>query len=254
MSPKAEQPRGHGHGPDIESVAASTVVRTLQFYRRCVQPHRIAILLAAIAVIIALVVVLSMQARGRARQAAGFAALQKAESVESLTDIAREYKGNQPGMHAALEAARRLYETGKYEQAADRFAVFRSDFPDSDLIDAARLGEAYALEAAGKQPQAEDRFSTFAAETLQDNLRLDAYLGAARNAMAQDKLAEAKNWIEKAEANADEPSQDERINAALEQLQRRRNTPIQAPATPADADAEAAGTETPESTDSPESP
>lgn len=227
----------HGHGAAGHSTDAD-VNRALRIYRRFLKPYRVPILGTLLVVMIALAVAAGSRARKRARQAAGFGALRQAESAEALAETAREYEGSRAGERATLAAAQRLYQSGRYTRAGDAYSMFLQDYPQSELADAALMGEAYALAAAGKDAQAEERFATIAAETLNDNLRLDAYLGAGRSALAQDKLAEAENWIEKARDVASQPAHNERVEAALDYVRRQRHEPIAAvaPATEPETD------------------
>ncbi|OGV70012.1 MAG: hypothetical protein A3K19_11245 [Lentisphaerae bacterium RIFOXYB12_FULL_65_16] len=163
----------------------------------------------------------------------GFAEVKKADTVETLDVIAEAQAGTRVGELASLKTAHRLYEEGKYEQAAARFAQFTQKYPDSPAATGARLGEAYALETAGKQKEAGQQFAAIAKLGGDSAGARDAMCGAARCALAQGLLGEAETWYKQAKDLPDtSPMDKDRIEQALKDLAAKRAAnPVAAAAT-----------------------
>ncbi|MBT3376152.1 MAG: hypothetical protein HN742_07355 [Lentisphaerae bacterium] len=182
----------------------------------------------AITAILAIWLVIGV-AKGVAQNtlAKGFSAVAAAETTDELTDVARKYKGTQAGAQAETKLARMLFAEGKFDQAATRFSVLISEYPKSELIDSARLGEAFALEADEKTIQAEKRFEELATAAQDGGIRLESLLGAARCARLQNKLAVAADQLQKALAAvpADDSQRSKDVQILISEVERLRSAP-----------------------------
>lgn len=184
-------------------------------YARWILPYswRVALLILGILACVAGVKVLA--GRQGDRDGAAFAALSKAESTDALLAVARDHDGTAVAARAQFEAARRLYDEGKYDQAVTKFALARKAAGSGAVAVSATLGEAYAMEASGKPELAEKSFAATAATVTSDALALDAWLGAGRCAKAQGKLTQAKDYYDKAKLTAgDSPFARRRVEEA----------------------------------------
>lgn len=187
-------------------------------------PYGRQIAAAVLLVLVAIAVVRVVSARREERLGAGFAALSKAEDTEALQAVARDHDGSPAAARARLQAARRLYDEGKYDQAATAFSLAHKAAADPALAVAAGLGEAYAVEASGQPEAAEKTFADMAAKTDSKAMAIDAWLGAGRCAKAQGKLAEAEKYLERATAAVgDNQVAQWRVNEVRQALQASRH-------------------------------
>ena len=157
---------------------------------------RVAVALGLLVLVLILVAV--WQAQRADRLASGYAAIKAAGTAEKLGAVAKEYSGSVIAAQATFAQAKRLFDDGKFDQAASRFSVFCRDFPRDPLVIQASLGEAYALEAGGKAPIAEKKFAEIAKSVKDLDLMADAYLAAGRCAESQGKAKEAEAWYKSA--------------------------------------------------------
>lgn len=220
----------HGSGaPD----AATDAIRGL--YARWILPYSWRIALLILAVLGCVAVAKIMAGRQGESDGVAFAALSKAESTDALLAVARDHDGTAVAARAQLQAARRLYDEGKYDQAITKFSLARKAAGTGAVAVAAALGEAYATEASGKPEVAEKSFADTAGTVTSDALALDAWLGAGRCAKAQGKLAEAEKYYGKAkQAAGDSPFARRRVEEATAALSSARHaTRAEEPAKPA---------------------
>jgi len=206
-------------------------------FEKWLLPYGRQIAVAVLLVLVAVAAVRMVSARRAERLGAGFAALSKAEDTEALQAVARDHDGSPAAARARLLAARRLYDEGKYDQAATAFSLAHKAAQDPALTVAASLGEAYALEASGKPEAAEKAFADIAAKAGSQAMAIDAWLGAERCAKAQGKLAEAEKYLERATASVgDNQVAQWRINEVRQALLASRHaTRASEPAAPAAA-------------------
>lgn len=204
---------------------------TRTLYDDWVKPYSRHICITAVALVAIVAVVIGVSSARAAKVARGFAALQAAEDAQAFIDVADEFSGTAPGVQASLEAARRLYEEGKYDQAATRFALVLQTYADLPVAEAARFGEAYSLEAQKEYQGAQKRFADLV-ESVADTAKIvDACLGVARCARAQGKFAEAGKWIQRASERQAEGVLAYRIEEARKALEAAQVTrPEPAPA------------------------
>jgi tetratricopeptide (TPR) repeat protein len=200
-SPYARNPYPSGRDAEPDNSPEAAFVRALVGAWNSAKPHLNTGALILLAVLVVIAVVFGVNARRRATVARGYAAVASAESTDELLDVAKEFAGTGAGAQASMSLARRLFEEGKYAQAATRFSLFCQEYPEHAEARAARIGEAYALEGDGKLVQAEKRFRDIAAEAeaaLQTGVRVDALCGAGRCAKTAGKLAAAEELYRQA--------------------------------------------------------
>lgn len=174
----------------------------------------------------------------------GFSAAGAATTTDELATVARQYKGTAAGAQAEIKLARMFYEEGKFDRAATRFSLLTTEYPKSHLLDAARLGEAFALEADDKTIQAEKRFEEVAEKAQDPGIRLEALIGVARCARNQNKLAIASDWLQKA-LNAvpeDDARRKETVEKLVAEIERLKTAP---PAPAEETEAEPDGKDKP---------
>ncbi len=191
----------------------------MDWFNRTVKPHWRQFLAGMLVVMIGIAVAVGVAGARNAKLARGFAALTEAEDTRARLDVADEFAGTLPGTQAAIQAARKLYEEGKFSQAETRFGLVLQSAPDSSLAVAARFGEAYSLEAQQKFQAAEKRFASLVDDLSDPVAAVDACLGAARCARLQKKFTEAEKWIGKAAENASGPATKSRVRDAKKALQ-----------------------------------
>lgn len=211
-------------------------------YHKWIIPFGWRIALLILVALVGVAVGKSLMSRRTERLGAGFAALSKAEDADALLAVARDHDGSPAAARAQLEAARRLFDEGKFDQAATKFSLARKAAQSSPLAVAAGLGEAYAVEASGKPEVAEKTFVEIAGNAGSDALALDAWLGAGRCAKAQGKLAEAEKHYSRAkEVAGDSPFSRRRVDEARNALSSARHATRAAdPAKPAEGAATSA--------------
>jgi tetratricopeptide (TPR) repeat protein len=233
---------GSHHGQDADTFVGFVE----QFYRAWILPYWRHALVLLCLVLLAVVVVQTIAGRKKAREAQAFLALSEAEDIDALKGVAEDYPSQVAGVQAEIDVARKLYEEGKYDQAATRFAMIAKKDVEPAFSRAARLGEAYALEADGEFQSAEKRFAGLAEELEQNSAIVDAYMAAGRCAAAQQKFAEAEKWYKLAVAAAkDEPALERMAEDALEGLNTKRYASAPPPETTEqaeDTDEQADGT------------
>lgn len=201
-------------GEDSVPVPDAAMTAIIRLYDRWILPYSWRLGLVFVGVLLAVAAVRALAAHRADRSGAGFAAISKAKDTDALLAVARDYDGTPVAARAQLEAARRLFEEGKYDQAAAKFALARKNGAALEGVrTAAALGEAYALEADGKPETAEKLYTELAGRPDSKALALDAWLGAARCAKAQGKLAEAEKYCERArDAAGDSPFLRRRVD------------------------------------------
>jgi TolA-binding protein len=190
----------------------------VEFFLKEIKPHLKSVgSVIVIALAIAVFANVMLQ-QHRAKTAQAWADVYGTTSKEALDQTAKENLGSEIGAAASLKLARQAYTEAKYEEAASRFAGFIKDYPRHALVENARLGQAYALEANGKTQQAEEIFSLLAQKTASSQLSAEAFVGAGRCALSQGKNAEAKKWYEKASLGELNTSYKQQAEKALKNL------------------------------------
>jgi hypothetical protein len=225
------QPASSSISPDVATNAIAG------FYARWILPYSWRVALLILGVLACVALAKTMAGRQGEHDGAAFAALSKAETTDALLAVARDHDGTAVAARAQLEAARRLYDEGKYDQASTKFSLARKAAGNGAVALAASLGEAYAMEASGKPEVAEKSFADTAGTVTSDALALDAWLGAGRCAKAQGKLAEAEKYYGKAkQAAGDSPFARRRVDEATAALASARYAKrAEEPAKPAEA-------------------
>lgn len=216
------------------------LLKGAKFLQTRVRPHLTVIAGALLGVVLIALITVAIRSSSRATAMRGFTMLTAAETTDELAAVAKEYGGTGAGEQARIRLARLFYDEGKFAQAATRYSLFCKECPASPSVPAAKLGEAYALEADGKLVQAEKRFAALGEDALKlgapearlhPSLAYDAYRGAARCAKTQGKLAVAQELYEKALACVgDDEAEKERTEKTIKELERLRNEPVAAEA------------------------
>jgi tetratricopeptide (TPR) repeat protein len=237
-SPKKTAPAHHAASP-VTPETTMIGEKIEYFFQTFVVPFRYHFLLTVIAVLLVVSGVRIYFSRQKAVEEKAFLSLSEAKDLDEFKGVAEDYPDRIAGFQAEIEAARKAFADGKYDQAAAGFArVAGRDNAPSFLRAAARLGEAYALEGQGKFQEAEKRFAALA-ESLDDSAgMIDAYLAAGRCAAAQKRFAEAEKWYKQAVTTAKGDTTLERLaKEALEGLNTQRYAvpPVKAVATPVKA-------------------
>ena len=231
-------PESH-HGTPIEASEAF-LETAAAWYKTWIMPHLRIVIGIVIAILLGVALAKSIKARHSEHQGQAFAALATAEDAESLLAVAGKFGDTPAGPRAQLEAARTLYDDGKYEQAVTKFELARKVSAAVGLDTASSLGEAYALEAAGKNDIAEKRFADLAQRAPGNAIVVDCWLGAGRAAKNQGKLAEAEKFYLRAkEMLGDDRFAQQRVDGAMGALKAARYATRPAPVT-ADTDDDSA--------------
>jgi TolA-binding protein len=215
MSHKTVKAHQDGTTPDPFARFAETVVECFQ---QQIKPHLKAVGGVVVAGLAVAVLVNSMLTHRRTRAAQAWADVRGSASKEALIETEKTHRGSEIGALASLKLARQAYNEGNYEEAAARFATFIKDYPRHSLLENARLGQAYALEANGETLKAEESFTQLAQQTASSQMSAEAYVGAGRCAASQSKTAEAKKWYEKASQSESAGSYKQRAEDALKNL------------------------------------
>lgn len=215
-------------------------------------PNRRKIGYSVAVVVVVVFAVLVVRSKQAAKLSRAYVAFADAEEAEDFQSVAEEFRGTTPGVLASLERARMLLETGDAAASARAFAEFHSGNPGHPMVEAARVGEAYALEANGQLGEAEKLFAEIAESSGNSNVSADAFCSAGRCAKTRGKLAQAGTYYERAVGVAPgDGSTGDRAEKALEHLRvrlamiRSSDADEAIPASP-DADPEVAPTEKPE--------
>ena len=204
--------------PRDAAMAEPLVDQVVACYKTWILPYAKILLVIVVVAMVAAIVVQSSRTKRAEKQGQAFAALAKAENVDALISVVGNFPDTPAATRAQLDAGRKLYDQGKYEQALAKFSLARKS-AGTELAVACDLGEAYALEASGKHDVAEKRFSDLAAKIPGDALVADCWLGAGRNAKAQGKLAEAEKFYQRAEDKlGDDPYAQRRVDVAMDAL------------------------------------
>ncbi len=223
MKKSKKQPQKQQPGITSHASGAS-VMKVVELYRRYVQPYqRVAVAIIALS-LIACSVTSIIITRQRAKQARGFALLKSSKDADMLVGIADDYKGTLAGAQATFRIARQLYDDANYAEAAAKFSSFCQEYPNSAMVEAARLGEAYSMEGAAKLGQAEKMFVEIAEQTQNTLTSAEAYVAAGRLARVQGKLAEAEKWYQRVVSSTTTGMYAEKASEALKQLKQLRPT------------------------------
>ncbi len=164
---------------------------------KSIRPHLTKILISIMVILVVVVIMVSVQRSRDQRLAAGFAELADAEATEKLIELSNEFDGTEVGELATLKLARSFYQNGNYEKALTYFSLFLKKYSNSEMAEAAELGEAYTLEASGKLAQAEASYDNISKTAVAQNVRMDALSGAGRTALNQGKLAQAEEYYQR---------------------------------------------------------
>lgn len=173
---------------------------------------------AAVIALVLLLVYWQMQRSDASKDA--FAALASADSSDGLVRLASENRGTAVGEQASFTLARRAYDEGKFDQAAAKFTAFLQSYPQSLLVNAARLGQGYALDASGKTEPARKAFTDLAKSVTNPDLAAEAYLAAGRCAESMGLSADAEKLYNSAITSGSTGIYKQQALDALKELKR----------------------------------
>jgi TolA-binding protein len=93
---------------------------------------------------------------------------------------------------ALIKAAKRQYDTQRYDLAMKKYGEFQSRFPSHPLIEVAEIGKLHCIEARGQIQEAMEGFVAFAKAHPKHFLAPQALLGEARCLGQLGRVPEAK--------------------------------------------------------------
>ena len=141
--------------------------------------------LAATAVVLVAIAVITYQARKEERASMALSSIRApfspaqtnpVETAESYLKVAKEHSGTKAGSRAMLLAATAQYTAGKYGDAQQLFEQFTKEYPDSPWLPQAVFGVASALDAQGKTSEAMGKYEElrrrFPNEAVIDEVKL----------------------------------------------------------------------------------
>lgn len=116
--------------------------------------------------------------------------------VEAYRKVAAAHPRTAAGARAALLAAGRLFEEGKFAEAQAEFQRCLREFPDSPFRGQAMLGVAASLEAQGQKEAAMQAYQDLVRRMPQDVATPQAKFALARLYEAQGRIEEARELYE----------------------------------------------------------
>lgn len=119
-------------------------------------------------------------------------AFAKAQSVQEYQKVAEQYPHSASGGDAALAAAQKLRQEGKFDESIKAAEDYISKFPKHPLISAAYVTIGGDYEAVSKQEQALSAYQKVTAAYPNSFVAPVAWLGQGRVLNALGKLDEAK--------------------------------------------------------------
>ena len=141
------------------------------------------------------VVVVQMQRQAAEREEEAAGRLSQAVDPMTLQQLAREYKGKEIGAQALLRLANVYSQAGRLTESAATYQEFLANYPQHQLVDAARLGQAASLETIGKLEEAKMQYLQITAHQSSYTV-VAAKLGAARCAEALGQTKDAMQLYE----------------------------------------------------------
>jgi tetratricopeptide (TPR) repeat protein len=211
----SDDPGREGKAPGMGEIER----RLLALLEARVGPHWQRMLAAVVVVALVLTLALLLHKRRAERLDMGFYQVSSAQTVDELRALAVDLRGSKPGEQAAFLLARRLYEDAQYADAAVAFSEFLTEYSTSDMLAAARLGSAYALEADARLNEAQEAF-VVAADLVEDaTSAAEAWLGAGRCAESRGLDKQARQYYENGVAASDSGTFRDQAVIALKRLQ-----------------------------------
>ncbi|MCF7855270.1 MAG: tetratricopeptide repeat protein [Candidatus Pacebacteria bacterium] len=176
------------------------------------------VLLGVLVVVAVVIAIWSSRAAKVARTEDGYAELSRAQSIEELRQVAREYGNSEPGMRAQLELGRQLFDAGRYSEAVESFETFEENYPENSLVSAARMGKGYSLEALGEFEDAMEAFAALAGDAERSAITAEAWLAGGRCAESAGLQEQARVYYENALSAGAGGGFSSRAEAALARL------------------------------------
>jgi len=159
------------------------------------------------------------QKHQKAVKAEALAEVNEADKISELKRLAEEYRNSKAGEKATYKLAVQQFHNNKFRKAAQSFQNFIEQYPESTLINKAKLGKAYATEADGRYRQAMEAFEQLVkVKSLPQTVKTEAYVGAGRTAKALEETDTAIKFYEKAIATEASGYYNKQAETALQQL------------------------------------
>jgi len=152
-------------------------------------------------------------------KAEALAEVNNTDKISELKQLSETYKNSKAGERSTYKLAVQQYQNEKFSAAAETFRKFIDQYSKSALINKAKLGSAYAIEADGRYLQAMESFEQLAQiKNLPPILKTEAYVGAGRTAKELDKRDKAVKFYNRATSTTASGFYKEEAETALRQL------------------------------------
>jgi TolA-binding protein len=102
-------------------------------------------------------------ARKKSHAAEATIKLNTAQSIPDLEAIVANYGDTQPAQMAMIALAKQYYETSDYEAALNEYDKFIAQYPESRLVEIAKLGRVFCIETRGSDAALEESAQAYAA-------------------------------------------------------------------------------------------
>lgn len=116
----------------------------------------------------------------------------QADTTEELEQLIRDFSGSPVAPLARLRLASQKFNNGSYEEALAQYQQFIIENPAHMLSQAAKLGEAYCLEAMGRVEESMQAYQDFQATYGEHYLKPMAVFGEARSLEQMGQLDQAR--------------------------------------------------------------
>ena len=158
------------------------------------QKHRRQIVWGLVAVLTVGVLAYLWQWKQTQQAEAAAAKLADARDIPALTQVIKDYPGQEMAAQALLRVADMQYSAGRYADAASSYQQFLKDFSNHALRDSAQFGLAAIAEAQGEYEQARSQYNTMAGG--RSYVSVGARLGVARCTELLGQVREARQLYE----------------------------------------------------------
>ncbi len=150
--------------------------------------------------------------------------LSVARSIPDLEAIVSGYSETQAGEMALIALAKQYFDNANYEIAFTKYEDFLRDYPESNLINTAKLGRIFCIEARNNDAafqEAANEYATFTKEQTDSFLAPQSIFGQGRCLEQLNKFEEARIVYEDFIANQTDSPWVMLAEDLLEQLTRK---------------------------------
>ncbi|HZT21760.1 MAG TPA: tetratricopeptide repeat protein [Verrucomicrobiae bacterium] len=112
-------------------------------------------------------------------------------TADACLKVAAEFPGTLAGQRAWLQAAKALFDAGRYAEAEVQFQKFLNEHPDNQFSDLAMLGVAASLEAENKTNEAVRAYQRVTANSNDPVIDMTAKFALGRIAEEQGRFNDA---------------------------------------------------------------